>query len=44
MTNTIDQTVNDYGIDTFYFIYFMDNKGIEAEPMYYAISWDEDDN
>ncbi len=44
MTDTINQTVNDYSIDTFY---FMDNKGIEgdrSEPMYRAISWVEDDN
>ena len=43
-TNTIDQTVNDYCIDTFY---FMDNKSIEgdrSEAMYRAISWIEDDN
>jgi hypothetical protein len=44
MTNTIDQTVNDYSIDTFY---FMDNKGIDgdrSEPLYRALSWIEDDN
>ena len=43
-TNTIDQTVNDYCIDTFY---FMDHKGIEgdrSEAMYRSISWIEDDN
>ena len=43
-TNIIDQTVNDYCIDTFY---FMDHKGIEgdrSEAMYRSISWIEDDN
>ena len=44
MTNTIDQNINDYCIDTFY---FMENKAIpgdRSEPMYRAISWIEDDN
>jgi hypothetical protein len=44
MTNTIYQNINDYYIDTFYFI---DNKAIpgdRSEPMYRAISWIEDDN
>jgi hypothetical protein len=44
MTNAINQTINDYSIDTFY---FMDNKGIDgdrSEPLYRSISWIEDDN
>lgn len=44
MTNAINQTINDYSIDTFY---FMDNKAIEgdrSEPLYRSLSWIEDDN
>jgi hypothetical protein len=44
MTNTIDQNINDYCIDTFY---FMDNKAIpgdRSEPLYRTLSWIEDDN
>lgn len=44
MTNTIDQNINDYCIDTFY---FMDNQtipGDRSEPLYRSISWIEDDN
>jgi hypothetical protein len=41
---TINQNINDFHIDTFY---FMDKRAIlgnRSEPLYRAISWIEDDN
>jgi hypothetical protein len=44
MRITINQNINDFHIDTFY---FMDKRAIlgnRSEPLYRAISWIEDDN
>jgi hypothetical protein len=43
VTDTINQNINDYCIDTFYWMETVRPYDFQAEPMYRALSWIEDD-